>query len=206
MNELSIGFSGFTNRQVADLGLVVYTALTTPPGSGFFTTLTTPPSALKETYDLLDAALSLETTSTSAALRKSHRNELVRLLTLVAAEVELIAQGDLVKLTASGFSLRKKPGGIIPGPLPPPINVRLFFTGVSCQILMKCKAVPGALNYHGQYSLSPTGPFTDIDAFSNSQKILFEGLPRGQDVYFRVRANGASGPGGWSSIVSIMVI
>jgi len=68
-------------------------------------------------------------------------------------------------------------------------------------------AVALASGYEAHYTLDPTsGPWTSINSVTDSQKILFTGLQRGKDYYFRVRALGAKGPGGWSDVATMMVV
>ena len=50
------------------------------------------------------------------------------------------------------------------------------------------------------------GTWTSLPAMSNSQAMLFTGLDRGKDCYFRVRAIGANGPSGWSDVATMMVV
>lgn len=73
--------------------------------------------------------------------------------------------------------------------------------------MCKCVAVPLADTYESSHTLDPiNGPWTGIPPVSNSQNILFSGLSRGKDYYFRVRAIGANGPSGWSDVATMMVV
>lgn len=206
MNELKIGFTRLTAQRVADLALKIHTALTTPPGNGYFPAPEPTPAVIKASHDALEEALSLETTPSSAVLRKSRRDTLAEQLTRLAANLELTADGDRVMLAASGFELKKGPGARTISSLPAPKDVRVKPTGISGQVLLKCRAVPGADNYQPEYALGPDGPWTAIDPSSNSQATLFTGLARGKDYYFRLRANGPNGPGAWSDIATMMVV
>jgi len=93
------------------------------------------------------------------------------------------------------------------GPLPAPQNLRVKTTGITGEALAKVAAVPLASGYEAQSTLEPTsGPWTSINSVTDSQKILFTGLQRGKDYYFRVRAIGANGPSGWSDVTTMMVV
>jgi hypothetical protein len=206
MNEILIAFSKDSPSQVSALAKKVRLALLSPAGLGYFPSPEPSMAAIETAITVLDKAIAAEDSSSAAALRKSLIADLVKQLLRLVNDLELTADGDPVMLAATGFDLRKKPGARRTGPIATPENLRLRHSPISGDILAKVKAVEGADNYHAQSALSPDGPWIDIDPFSNSQQILFKGLPRGKDVYIRVRANGPNGPGGWSDIATIMVI
>ncbi len=56
------------------------------------------------------------------------------------------------------------------------------------------------LIYEGQYTMGDpnTGPWIDIEPFSNSRHFEISGLERAKDVGIRVRARNSNGPGPWS--------
>ena len=60
--------------------------------------------------------------------------------------------------------------------------------------------------YEGQWTLDPNGDsWSEISVFPNSRSIQFSDLPRGKDVWVRVRARNVVGPGAWSNPAVIMV-
>lgn len=206
MNELSIGFSNSTGQAVFTKASHIYTALTTPPGSFYFTTTSPTMPIFKAGIDLLGSSLSAETTPTMAAAREVNRLKVVSHLQKLAAGLELTADGNLVQLNACGFDLKAKPTRSTT-PLPPPSNLRVATTGTSGEAMCKCKAVPLADSYECGWTLDPQqGPWTQIPPVSNSQAVLFTGLDRGKDYYFRIRAIGANGPSGWSDVATMMVV
>ena len=78
--------------------------------------------------------------------------------------------------------------------------------GLSGQVIAKCKAIGRNIFYFGEYSLDPiNGPWIPISGVTNSQKIIFKGLERGRDYYFRIKAIGPHGSSDWSDIATIMV-
>ncbi len=86
-------------------------------------------------------------------------------------------------------------------------NLRVKTTGTAGEAMCKCKAVPLADSYECAWTLDPiNGPWTTIPPLSSSQNMLFTGLSRGKDYYFRVRAIGANGPSGWSDVATMMVV
>lgn len=205
MNEISINFHPLSNKGMLALAAKVHHALTTAPAIDYFPDPQPSLPQLKELHDLFAAALAQETSISVSALRRSRRKDLIKFLIELSVYLELRANGDMMKLAATGFNLKKKPirSGAATGI---PENLRAAITGISGQLLARCKAVPGARTYHAQYALSPDGPWIDIDPVSSSQKILFKGLPRGKDVYIRVRAFGPNGYSGWSDIAVVMVV
>jgi hypothetical protein len=206
MNELSIGFSQASDAKVAQKAAHVYTSLTSLPGITYFPTTTPTMAVFQTAVTEFQDALSLEATSSSIALRKEKRAEVILLLKKLAAHLELTADGDLVKLAATGFDLKAKATRSV-GPLPAPQNLRVKPTGISGEALCKVSAQPKADTYEGQYTQNPTsGSWTPITPTTNSQNILFTGLDRGKDYYFRVRAIGANGPSGWSDVATMMVV
>jgi hypothetical protein len=206
MNELSIGFSQDSDNKLLAKASSVYLALTTQPGLGYFPTPTPAMPAFKAGIDAFQEALSGENTAANVAARKAGRDALILQMQKMAAGLELTADGDLVKLAATGFELKSKPTRSS-GPLPAPRNLRVKTTGTAGEALCKCAAVPLADAYECGCTLDPiNGPWTQIPPLSNSQNMLFTGLTRGKDYYFRVRAIGANGPSGWSDVATMMVV
>lgn len=206
MNELSIGFTRDTNTALCAKAYAIHTALTTAPGSGYFPVTAPTMPVFKTAIDNLQNAESLENTQTNAALRKSLRDALIPLMQELALGLELAAKGDMVKLSATGYGLNKKPARST-GTVPAPENLRVSTTGIAGEALCKCSKVPLAVSYEAAYTLDPnTGGWTTITPVTSSQNILFTGLSRGKDYYFRVRAIGANGPSGWSDVATMMVV
>ena len=205
MNEISVNYRHQSEKTIHLLASRVHTALTTEPCLHYFPTITPPASQLGEHNGLLREALAMETSTSVVALRKSRCTDVIDTLTEIAANLEFQAKGDLSKLAATGFDLKKKPhrSG---APTEVPQNVRVYTTTISGEILAKCKAVPGARSYELQYSYSANGPWIDIDPSTSSQKMLITGLERGKDIYVRVRAFGPNGYSGWSDIATLMVV
>ncbi|MDQ6623148.1 MAG: fibronectin type III domain-containing protein, partial [Verrucomicrobiota bacterium] len=68
--------------------------------------------------------------------------------------------------------------------------------------------IPGGniRSYEGQSTLDANaGPWSETVVFPNSRAIHFDGLPRGKDTWFRVRARNVIGAGPWSDPATIMV-
>ena len=50
------------------------------------------------------------------------------------------------------------------------------------------------------------GPWTQAEGGTNSRALPLSGLPRGKDIWVRVRARNVKGLGAWSDPATIMVI
>lgn len=206
MNELSVGFSQDSDASLSAEATLVHTSLTTPPGLTYFPTTTPTTAALKTALEAYQGAIGTENTAANVALRKAKRDALILVLQKLAANLELTADGDMVKLAATGFDFKGKPVRST-GPLPAPQNLRVKTTGTSGEALAKVAAVALASGYEAQFTLDPlAGSWTSIDSVTDSQNIMFTGLSRGKDYFFRVRALGANGPSGWSDVATMMVV
>jgi hypothetical protein len=75
------------------------------------------------------------------------------------------------------------------------------------QVLARCKPAGRTIRiYEAQWTLDPNGnDWIDLGTFCNSRAFDFNGLPRGKDVWIRVRARNIIGPGPWSDPATIMV-
>ena len=61
--------------------------------------------------------------------------------------------------------------------------------------------------FEAQWTLDPNaGPWTDVEQFTNSRRFEITGLPRGKDIWVRVRARNSKGWGEWSDPATIMVL
>jgi hypothetical protein len=206
MNELSVGFSQDADTKVFSKTSLIHTSLTTAPGITFFPSPVPTMLLYKADIDAFGGVLNSENTAANVALRKARRDALILSTQKLAANLELTANGDLVALAASGFDLKTKPTRST-GLLPAPLDLRVKTTGIAGEALCKCKAVPLADSYEPAWTLDPTaGPWTSLSAVSSSQNLLFSGLQRGKDYFFRVRAIGANGPSPWSDVATMMVV
>jgi hypothetical protein len=203
MNELKIGFATLSNTNLLKKAQTIHHALTTPPGSTYFPGLANPSTA--ELLVAIDA-FKIAVTSGTASSRATTRTTLTEELKRLAANLEVAAKGDLVKLAETGYDLVKRPVRS-EGPTAIPQNLRVKTTGTAGEALLKCKAVKHADAYEVEHTLDPgAGPWVDAGVFTDSQRLLLMGLTRGKDYYFRVRAIAATGKSGWSDVATMMVV
>jgi hypothetical protein len=206
MNELMIGYAQDTDIKVFNKAAIIHTALTTAPGNLYFPTTHPTMAVLQSLIDALQVNLSTGNTPATNALRQQARDALTEQLPILAAGLEIVANGNLAHLAATGFELKTKPSrSNLPTAIP--TNLRLATTGTAGQAMARVVAVHLANAYEGRWTLNPTnGPWITIPPTTDSQKILFAGLERGKDYYFEVRAIGSNGPSGWSDVATMMVI
>lgn len=205
MDEPNSGFSALTNTELVAKATLIAYSLSRNPGLEYFPNPEPAVVEVEAATKSLSDAIGSENSAAITALRAKYRDELIVVLKKLAVYVALKADGDVVMLAASGFDLRKKASrtGELPGM---PVDFMVKHTGISGEVRGRCKPVPNASSYEVESSLSPDGPWTRGGIFTSSQKLMFTGLTRGKDYFFRVRAITAPGSGAWSDIASIMVI
>ena len=119
------------------------------------------------------------------------------MLTTEAATIESATSGDEAKILTTGAPLRGRPQPV--GPVGAPQNFSATGGDMDGSIDSHWDPEKGAVTYTAEYSLSPTGPFTQFYVGSAS-KATATGLVSGTLYYLRVNAIGAAGPGPWSDI------
>ncbi len=206
MNELKTGFGRKSADGLRTFGGSVHHALSTGDGLTYFATVDpTPADVLTATTNYGDA-LDLADSKNATQARASTRKELIHVLQRVAADCELIADGNRMMLVASGFELRKAPEH---SHLPPakPGNLRLKAGPLSGGIVAKVAPVTHADSYEMQTTADPVnGPWSASTPHTNSQNMAKTGLTPLTRIYVRVHAIGANGPGEWSDVAQVAVL
>ncbi len=137
------------------------------------------------------------------AARNAARLELLALLRQLAAYVQANCGAELLALLTSGFEAVRAPSPV--GLLPAPGNLRLSFTGLSGELLLRFDRVINAYNYSIQTSNSPDGPWEDQD-LSTSVRVTVGGLTPGEVYWMRACANGSAGASEWGGPASSMAV
>jgi hypothetical protein len=119
------------------------------------------------------------------------------LLTTEAATIESATGGDEAKILSTGAPIKGQRQPV--GPMGAPQNLSATGGDLEGSIDSHWDPENGAASYIGEYSLSPTGPFTQFYVGPKSSATA-TGLVSGTSYYLRVNAVGASGPGPWSDI------
>ena len=121
-----------------------------------------------------------------------------RALGRAAVYVESATGGDATGIVATGLSVSERPPRL--GRLPAPAELRLapgLFEGT-----LKCRWKPGRGRpiYLAEYATSAEGPWTQFYV-GTAARCTTPKLNGGALYWFRVCAQGTSGPGAWSDMV-----
>jgi hypothetical protein len=132
------------------------------------------------------------------SLRNYNPDQLVSLANAIkAATIESATAGDEAKILTTGAPIKGQRQPV--GPMAAPQNLAVTGGDLEGTIDAQWDPERGASAFTGEYSLSPTGPFTQFYVGPKSSATA-TGLVSGTIYYLRVRAVGASGPGPWSDI------
>lgn len=146
------------------------------------------------------------------AERNQRRAELQRMLRQVAIYLELTADGDVAKLSTTGFELRRdagrgRAGGAGMAMPPAPRDLRLTMAGSRGVVELNAVNLPGVIGYEIQISTgdpSAEASWIYCKLAPTLRRVLLDGLPSGP-VWVRVRAVGRGGNGAWTVPVSVLV-
>ena len=139
------------------------------------------------------------------ALKDRVRKELEALLTLQAQNCAEIANGDLPLYLTTGYEAKDTQGAPT-GELPAVIGLELFYGDSDGDLKASWNPLEDAENFSVQAFADVANPDTSllkeyIIGKIGKQKATLTGLPSGQKIFVRVRANGGStGHGAWSDI------
>jgi len=143
-------------------------------------------------------------TKGATALKDQRRTELEELLTAQAIDCARIASGNLALYLTTGYEAKDTKGNPV-GELPEVTGVELGYGANSGELKLKFKPVKKALNYtvwvYSDIS-NPDGSLVKeyIKGKIGRKQTTLNGLPSGQIVFVRVRANGGSTDfGAWSN-------
>jgi hypothetical protein len=91
------------------------------------------------------------------------------------------------------------------GVFPAPQNLRLEYTGMSGELLLKFDRVINANNYSVQTAASSEGPWED-QGLSTTVRVNIDGLTPGKVCWARVCANGSAGASEWGGPATAMAV
>ena len=171
------------------------------------------------TLDLLKAAYSNFQDAYHASLTKDiikiaqrdvARQTLTDLLKRLALYLELMAGGDITKLTSTGYDLRHD---IVHNNsnelLPAPLDFKVTHGQLSGTLNVQVTRLTGAGSY--EVHITEGDPKVENNwkhAVSSvtSTHILISGLIPGQSYWLRIRGLNSNGGGVWSDLISIIVV
>jgi len=142
-------------------------------------------------------------TKADTALKDKRRSELEALLNAQALDCAKIASGDLSLYLSSGYEAKDTKGSPT-GTLPQVTGLALDYGSGTGELKAGWNVMPDALNFTvWAYSdiSNPNGSMVKeyIVGKIGKKKTTLSGLPTGQIIFVRVRANGGStGFGAWS--------
>ena len=205
MSELNIGFGNLSDIEFLQKGREIVNALTTPPGSVYFGSVIPTTTTLAAALDAFESTLLLGNAPGAATDREAAREAADTLMGLMAAGIENITT-DRTQLAHSGYDLRKPPQRDTT-PTGTPQNVRVKPTGIQGEAQMAAEAVYQAKTYEARATRDlAAGPFVSCTPSTSLRGLRFEGLERGKDWFFQIRAISPNGPGPWSDPATMMVV
>ena len=200
--RLNIGFSNYTDDGLADKTDVILTALT---GNTSLPTVTPTLADIKTAVTALRDAIALPRSPGRAQAITAARGTLIALLGQLGQFLDTRPNVTEAMLATTGFDLPKRP---VRATAPPGIaqNLRLFHGANPGEVRALCDALAGARSFEVEWTLDPNaGPWSTATGFPNRLEMILTGLPRGKDIWVRVRGLGTRGFGPWSDPATIMV-
>jgi hypothetical protein len=170
------------------------------------------PNPTPSLEDLATAVDALETAALDAAdgakskiaIRRVKEKEFNRIVILLAHWIELVSDRNEALILSTGFDVKNPsaPNGV---PMPP-MDLRSMLSGEHGVIQLQWKSVKPAYSYVVQYLQgdNPNGEWIQKSIITKAS-FRFDGLPSGQQFWFRVAAVGTSGQSGWSDVTMAFV-
>lgn len=169
-------------------------------------------SQLNDAYEAYQSAFRAAENGDRARIteREATRAVLVSQLKILAAYLELVAQGDTTKLMSTGFDLRKD---IVRGTRTDPLLAPMGFSArhgkLSGVVILHATRLSGAASYEAQYTDGDPKVESDwknAGTYPGCNHIEITGLAIGKNHWFRIRGIDSNGPGKWTEPVSLIVI
>lgn len=190
-----------------DTDLIAFTrnVITMMTGNTNYPTPSPTLAVITTSVDALEVAVhdALDGGKIAIATRNAARNELLALLRQLAAYVTGNCNATVLTLIGSGFDAVRTPSSV--GVLPAPQNLRLDYTGMSSELLLRFDRVSNAANYSVQSANSPDGPWQDQD-LSTTTRVTIAGLTPGKVSWVRACANGSEGASEWGGPATAMAV
>jgi hypothetical protein len=196
---------GFARKIDTDLIAFTRNVITLMTGNTNYPTPSPTLAVLTTSVNAFEVAVhdALDGGKIAIATRNASRNELLSLLRQLAAYVTGNCKADVLALIGSGFNAVKTPAPV--GVLPAPQNLRLEYTGMSGELLLKFDRVNNAANYSVQSAENPNGPWEDQD-LSTAARVKIGGLTAGKVYWVRACANGSHGASEWGGPATAMAV
>ncbi|MGI9086643.1 MAG: fibronectin type III domain-containing protein [Chthoniobacterales bacterium] len=201
--KLITGYSDYSADDLAHLGTDVAGNL---PGLPVFTAMKPTPAQITAAVGNLTTATAMKGTGRAQAIDAAFA-VLAGLLGEVATNAPQVAGVTDTQLAEIGLPIAKKPQRATV-PLDACQNLVLRHGASPGEIVGRCEtAGENIRTYEGQWTLDPSGAtWSTPESFANSRAFKFGGLPRGKDIWVRVRARSTVGAGPWSDPATIMAV
>lgn len=146
------------------------------------------------------AALAAARTAVNQAMtnKETARTALEALTTQRGDYVDLTSGGDEAKIESSGFGVRGPSAPV--GELPAPANLSSSYGDNDGEIDLSWNPVRGASSYQIECKINSDAGVWQHATNANGSSVTVKDLVGGTVYAFRVRANGAAGPGAWSDV------
>lgn len=203
MRKLRTGFTEYSPGDLASLGGKVGPAVA---GIPIFAAITpTPAEVALQVKDLL-AKMDAVGPGAKVALHAS-KAKLAQMLSTMARNLMATPNVTETELAETQFPLAKVRERTTSTP-PAPGDLRLRHGAVSGQVLGSCRMSMANIRLlEVQWTLDPSvGPWIDAAPSTKTKSIVIDGLPRGKDIWVRIRARNVAGAGAWSDPATIMAI
>ncbi|HEY2380817.1 MAG TPA: fibronectin type III domain-containing protein [Terriglobia bacterium] len=174
----------------------------------------TPPVDMPSFQTAIDActaavADALEGGKAATVLRDKCRNAAIVMFRLLGHYVESACKGDVPTFVSSGFVLSSTGQRTPPQPVAVPLIISLD-QGSTGQLLVTMQPVSKARMYEIRYAPEPaagaTAVWTETTVTGTKPAVPINGLNKGVNYIFQVRALGKLGPSDWSSLVERICI
>ena len=201
--KLKTGYSDYPDDALYHLGETASDNITAQP---IWATLKPTAADIKAATDNLAAARAMVGRGRKQAITAA-RALLAARLADVAMNAPQIPGATETDLAEIGLPEVKTPTRTttLPGEC---MNVRFFHGELPGEVVGRCNPLGRTVRvYEAQWTLDPSGTdWSEPVTFPNSRAFKFSGLPRGKDVWIRVRGRNVLGAGAWSDPATIMVI
>jgi hypothetical protein len=195
----------FVRLKLSDKIVVARDVATKLTGNSAFPTPKPAPAEITASADAADTAM--QEASGGDRVKIAVRNEKDSSLTQTLRDVVAYVQGNCgnneANVLSAGLRVRKTrtPAGLCTAPQ----DLRLGYTGMTGELLLRLKAVKHKLTYTIQQSESADGPYVTVATSSSGRKVL-TGFTPGKTYWIRACANGTAGPGPYSTPVCAMAV
>ena len=197
--KINISFSNYSDADFENkVGHILASITGNPAFPAPIPTLADVQAALTKYSADLIAAATLD--RVAVAEKNQSRQQLELLIAQLGMYVMFIANGDLVILTSSGYTLSKSPG---PRYITNPGSVQLANGITSGELMASVKAVSGAISYVYQIATEEPTDNTHWESTTSSRsKFMFTDLVPGKRYWVKVAATGRDEQIAYSPVAS----